>query len=370
MNSQSDSKTCRWGIMSTATIGQKNWQAIRLSGNGTVAAVASRNLSSSEKYINQLQAAVPFDTVPRAVEGYQSLIDSPEIDAVYIPLPTGMRREWVIKAAEAGKHVLCEKPCASSYAELQEMVEVCRKNNVQFMDGIMYMHGPRLNSVREAIDTKIGKIKRIATQFSFFGDEEFDEGNIRTNSVLEPFGCLGDLGWYTIRFALWVMNYQLPNKVYGRMISTYKRDDSPNPVPMEIECGLQFADGVTSSFYNSFLTGHQQWAHVSGTEGSVHIPDFVLPFEGKEAKFSIFNSQFTATDCDFTMAENRTEVVVEESGNSAPNSQETNLFRNFASLALSGKADEHWGEVALMTQRVMDACKASAENDGAAIDLC
>ena len=290
MNSQSDSKTCRWGIMSTATIGQKNWQAIRLSGNGTVAAVASRNLSSSEKYINQLQAAVPFETVPEAVEGYQSLIDSPEIDAVYIPLPTGMRREWVIKAAEAGKHVLCEKPCALSYAELQEMVEVCRKNSVQFMDGIMYMHGPRLNSVREAIDTKIGKIKRITTQFSFFGDEEFDEGNIRTNSVLEPFGCLGDLGWYTIRFALWVMNYQLPNKVYGRMISTYKRDDSPNPVPMEIECGLQFADGVTSSFYNSFLTGHQQWAHVSGTEGSVHIPDFVLPFEGKEAKFSIFNS--------------------------------------------------------------------------------
>eukprot|EP01047_Picozoa_sp_COSAG01_P016371 COSAG01_NODE_837_length_13203_cov_13.695055_3_plen_371_part_00 len=370
MNSQTDSKVCRWGIMSTATIGQKNWQAIQLSGNGTVAAVASRNLSSSENFINQLQASVPFEPAPLAVEGYQALLDSPEIDAIYIPLPTGMRREWVIKAAEAGKHVLCEKPCASSYADLQEMVAACRKNNVQFMDGIMYMHGERLNSIRNAIDTKIGKIKRIATQFSFFGDQEFDEGNIRTNSELEPFGCLGDLGWYTIRFALWAMNYQLPKQVYGRMISAYKREDSPSSVPMEIECGMQFEDGVTSSFYNSFLTGHQQWAHVSGTEGSVYVPDFVLPFEGTEAKHSIYRPEFTVNDCDFAMAENREDVIVEEAGNSSANSQETNLFRNFAEIAMSGQTDEHWVEAALMTQRVMDACKKSAENGGVAIDLC
>ena len=369
MNSKSDSKICRWGIMSTATIGQKNWQAIKLSGNGTVAAVASRNLASSEAYIKQLQSTVAFEAVPDAVEGYQALLDSPEIDAVYIPLPTGMRREWVIKAAQAGKHVLCEKPCASSYSELKEMVAACRKNNVQFMDGIMYMHGPRLKSIRNAIDTKIGKIKRIATQFSFCGDQEFDEGNIRTNSELEPFGCLGDLGWYTIRFALWAMNYQMPKQVYGRMISDYKREDSPKAVPMEIECGLQFDDGVTSSFYNSFLTGHQQWAHVSGTEGSVYVPDFVLPFEGQETKYSIFKSEFRVNDCDFAMAENREDFTIEESGNSAVNSQETNLFRNFAAIALSGEAEAHWADVALMTQRVMDACKESAENGGIAITL-
>ena len=75
MNSKSDSKICRWGIMSTATIGQKNWQAIKLSGNGTVAAVASRNLASSEAYIKQLQSTVAFETVPDAVEGYQALLD-------------------------------------------------------------------------------------------------------------------------------------------------------------------------------------------------------------------------------------------------------------------------------------------------------
>ena len=70
------------------------------------------------------------------------------------------------------------------------------------------------------------------------------------------------------------------------------------------------------------------------------------------------------------MIENREDVIVEESGNSAANSQESSLFRNFATLALSGETDDHWGEIALMTQRVMDACKESAENGGTAIDLC
>ncbi|MCP4481171.1 MAG: gfo/Idh/MocA family oxidoreductase, partial [Planctomycetaceae bacterium] len=72
----------------------------------------------------------------------------------------------------------------------------------------------------------------------------------------------------------------------------------------------------------------------------------------------------------FAMAENREDVIVEEAGNSSANSQEANLFRNFAEIAISGQTDDHWGEAALMTQRVMDACKKSAENGGVAIELC
>ncbi len=71
------------------------------------------------------------------------------MDAVYIPLPTGLRQEWVVRAAEAGKHVICEKPCAVSAADLSEMISACRKNRVQFMDGVMFMHNPRLGRVRE-----------------------------------------------------------------------------------------------------------------------------------------------------------------------------------------------------------------------------
>ncbi len=173
------------------------------------------------------------------------------------------------------------------------------------MDGVMYMHSQRMNRIRASIDTRVGKLKRIATQFSFCGGQEFDAGNIRTNSVLEPFGCLGDLGWYTIRFALWVMNYQAPKSVSARMLTAFKRDDSPDSVPMEIEGSLDFGDGVSSSFYNSFVTGHQQWAHVSGTEGVVSIPDFVLPYQGEQATFSSSRPEFTTVGCDFSMIENR-----------------------------------------------------------------
>jgi hypothetical protein len=136
-----------------------------------------------------------------------------------------------------------------------------------------------------------------------------------------------------------------------------------------MECGLHFDNGVTSSFYNSFVTGHQQWAHVSGTEGCVFIPDFVLPFAGKEAKFSVFNPEFSVDDCDFAMAENREDVVIEEPGNSDVNSQETHLYRNFGNIVLSGVVVKHWADIALLTQRVMDGCIESANDGGRAVEL-
>jgi hypothetical protein len=103
------------------------------------------------------------------------------------------------------------------------------------------------------------------------------------------------------------MNYQMPISVRGNMLLSHKRKESPDFVPMEIECELQFENGVSSTFYNSFATGHQQWAHVSGTEGVVYIPDFVLPFAGDHARFSITKPEFVVNDCDFEMQENREE---------------------------------------------------------------
>ncbi|MFT7631173.1 MAG: putative dehydrogenase [Mariniblastus sp.] len=364
-----ESQVVRWGIMSTASIAPKNWQAIHRSGNGKVVAVASRSLASSQQFIADCQAVVSFDEVPRAIEGYDELLAADDIDAVYIPLPTGLRHEWVIKAAQAGKHVMCEKPCADSLEQLTEMVAACEKNNVQFMDGVMYMHAQRMNQVREAIDQKVGKIKRIATQFSFFGGNEFDKGNIRTNSKLECFGCLGDLGWYTIRFTLWAMNYQAPVSVTARMLNAHHRDDSPDAVPMEIDCFLDFGGGTTATFYNSFINGHQQWAHVSGTEGFVHVPDFVLPYEGDQTKFSYCQPAFDVNGCDFVMTENRTDVAIDEAGNSAANSPEANLFRRFGEIVLSGEVDSHWPKISLLTQRVLDACLESAQNDGRRVEF-
>ncbi|MEL7496282.1 MAG: Gfo/Idh/MocA family oxidoreductase [Planctomycetota bacterium] len=353
---------CRWGFMSTATIGQKNWLAIKNSGNGTVAAVASRSVEKAQAFIDQCQSDAPQSATPVAFGSYDELIASDAIDAVYIPLPTGLRHDWVIKAAEHGKHVMCEKPCARDVTELKAMVDACAANNVQFMDGIMYMHTDRLQKLREVLDSDqgIGKLKRIAMQFSFCSDSEFKEGNIRTNSELEPHGCLGDLGWYTIRLALFIMNYQMPVSVSATMINQFQRPDSPAAVPMELECRLKFNDDVTATFYNSFLTGHQQWAHISGTEGHIKIKDFVLPYSGKSTSFYLARPDFAVDGCDFTMVENRTDFMLDESGNSATDAQETKLFRTFANCVVEGKIDPFWPEASMKTQQILDACMKAA----------
>jgi predicted dehydrogenase len=356
--------SCRWGILGTATIARKNWQAIRRSGNGRVVAVASRTADRARQFIDACQREQPFESVPQAC-GYEELLRRGDVDAVYIPLPTGLRKEWVIRAAEAGKHVLCEKPCAVSSADLFEMTAACGRNNVQFMDGVMFMHSRRLPAIREVLNAgRIGELRRIAVQFSFRAADEFLRENIRVSSELEPHGCLGDLGWYCIRLALWTMEYKSPRSVTGRLLGQAGRPDSPQRVPTEFSGELLFDGGVSAGFYCSFLAEHQQWANLSGSRGYLHWSDFVLPFFGTEASFDVENSAFAIEGCEFHMQRRRQTVSVPEYANSHATSQETNMIRTFSKLVLAGYVDPHWPDVALQTQRVMDACLASARSDG------
>ncbi len=110
-------KKLRIGFLSTAGIGKKNWKAIFNSGNGIVTAVASRDLNKSREFIDECQGKFAFAQKPMALGSYEELLALPDVDAVYIPLPTGLRQKWVLRAAAAGKHVICEKPCGISTAE-------------------------------------------------------------------------------------------------------------------------------------------------------------------------------------------------------------------------------------------------------------
>ena len=362
-------RVCRWGILGTAFIARKNWKGIRNAGNSRLVAVASRSRERAAEFIGECQSHVPFDPVPQPCGTYEELLARDDVDAVYVPLPTGIRKEWVVRAAEAGKHVLCEKPCGVNAADVREMLDACRRNNVQFMDGVMFMHSARLPKLREALDdgASVGRIKRIASQFSFRAPDEFLTGNIRVSSELEPLGCLGDLGWYTIRFALWAMKYQLPERVGGRLLAQQGRGDSPSPVPTEFSAELFFPGGVSASFYTSFLTENQQWVNVSGTKGFLTVPDFVLPHFGAESAFTVTNAVYQVHGCDFNMEDHTRRVAAAESSNSFPNAQEANMVRTFADLVLAGKLDPSWGEIALKTQQVMDACVESSRRDGALV---
>ena len=362
---------CRWGILGTANIARKNWRSIRNAGNASLTAVASRDRDRAARFIAECQADCPFPAEPHACRDYGMLLQREDVDAVYIPLPTGLRREWVIRAAEAGKHVMCEKPCAINAADLRTMLDACRKNNVQFMDGVMFMHSRRLDALRAVLDDgeSIGPIRRIASQFSFRAPDEFVRGNIRVSSELEPAGCLGDLGWYNIRFALWTMNYQLPHRVTGRLLSQHGREDSPQPVPTEFSGELLYDGGVSAGFYCSFLTGHQQWANISGTRGHVTVPDFTLPNHGCEVAFHVERSGLEIAGTEFRLGYYPRRVAVAEYSSGHPTAQETNLFRNFSALALSGKPDPVWGDIALQTQQVLDACLESAQNGSQPVPL-
>jgi predicted dehydrogenase len=347
-------KKMRWGILGTAGIARKNWRAIRDSGNSIISAVASRDIGRSRNFVRECQGELPFDAEPEMLGSYEELIASPDVDAIYVPLPTGLRKEWVLRAASAGKHVLCEKPCGLRAADVREMIEACRKNRVQFMDGVMFMHNPRLNRVRELLDdgAGIGRVKRITSIFTFRATDEFFGANIRLHSELEPTGCLGDLGWYCIRIALWTMNWKQPREVTGRVLSQRGNASSPAPAPTDFSGELIFDDDTSAGFYCSFLVENQQWVDISGEKGNLRIADFVHPFSIHEPAFEWNRHEVRVKCCDCESDHSDSKFVAQDSA----------MFRNFANQARSGKLNEDWPEVALKTQQVLDACMESARN--------
>jgi predicted dehydrogenase len=274
-----------------------------------------------------------------------------------------------VKAAQAGKHVMVEKPCGVTTADVQKMVDACKAANVQFMDGVMFMHSARMNAMRSVLDdgVSVGQIRRIASHFSFCADDSWVQSNIRASSQLEPAGCLGDLGWYTIRIILFAMKYEMPLEVRGRILHGVKRADSTDVVPMEFQGEMHFANGVSATFFNSFRANHQQWAHVSGSKGYLQINDFVLPYLGNEVSFEVGNHNFAADGCVVTMEKHLATKSLSEYSNNHRNAQETGLFRTFADLVNSGKRDEFWPDVALKTQRILDAALNSANNGCSAV---
>jgi len=347
-------KKLRFGFLSTANIGRKNWKAIFHSGNSIVSAVASRDVQKSRKFIDDCQREFAFAETPRAFGSYAELIASPDVDAIYFPLPTGLRKEWVVRAAAAGKHIVCEKPCAANLAELDEMLTVCCENQVQFMDGVMFMHNPRLPKIRAVLDDgrSVGPLRRIVSNFGTPNDEAFFLNNIRADAGLEPAGSLGDLGWYSIYFALWIMNWRLPDTVCGRILSSSARG-----APVDFTGELVFAGGVSAGFYCSFRMAWQQWAHVSGDKGWLRLPDFVQPFNSYEPAFEL-NEKTVMVSGDV-----KCPPGVDPFLRGHATAQDTQMWRNFARQVFSGQLNDDWPMWSRQTQMVMDACLESARRD-------
>ncbi|MBN3779388.1 Gfo/Idh/MocA family oxidoreductase [Burkholderia sp. Ac-20345] len=360
-------ESCRWGILGTASIAKKNWHSIINAGNSRIVAVGSRSGENAQRFIDECQASVPTAYPVEAVSGYEALIARKDIDALYIPLPTTVRTEWAVTAAAAGKHIVIEKPCGIDATDLQRIVDAADASGVQVMDGVMFQHSSRLQSMRSILDddTSVGDIRRIASHFSFVADDAW----IQRNSLVEPAGCLGDIGWYNIRLILFALNYAMPVEVRGRILNGVQRSDGSGVTPIEFEGTLQFAGGVTATLYNAFDTSRQQWAYISGSKGYLHLKDFVLPHYGNEVSFTVGNDSFGGSGCYFNLERHERTIALQEYSNNHPSAQETGLFRTFADLVLTGKRDRFWPDVAMKTQRILDTLLESANAGGVPIVL-
>lgn len=317
----------RWGIMSTANIATKVGNAIHLADGAELVAIASRTQKRAEAWAYE-------HNVPRAYGNYEDLLNAPDVDAIYLPTPPSMHAEWTIKAAEHGKHVLCEKPLSITTDEAIAMADACQRNGVQLMDGVMWVHHKRTAEMRKIIDGgTLGRLRRVTAAFTFNWDT-IPENNIRAQKEAGG-GCLGDLGYYCVRAILWAFG-DLPTQVFGTA-----RDKAG--VEFNLSGLLWFADERMASFDCGFDTGSRKWFEVAGTKGSLICDDFTVPWSAETARFWIHGTG--GKD-----AEHRIEGCI----------QEVEMIERFSNIVRTGELDTHWPTVAIDTMRVCDALLASA----------
>ncbi len=196
----------RWGILSTAKIGVAKVIPAMQRGEFTeVVAIASRSLEKATAAASNLGIA-------RAHGSYEDLLADPEVDAIYNPLPNDQHVPWSIRALEAGKHVLCEKPIAVTAAEGEKLVAAGAKfPHLKLMEAFMYRHHPQWRLAKELVTSgRIGTLRTIQTFFSFFND---DPHNIRHDPAMGG-GGLMDIGCYAISLSRWIMDAE-PERVSG-----------------------------------------------------------------------------------------------------------------------------------------------------------
>ena len=181
----------KWGILSTASINDRFLAGARKSSALEVVAVASRDAATAERYAAQHQIA-------RAHGSYESLLADPQVEAVYISLPNSLHVEWTVRALEAGKHVLCEKPLDRRVAQVERAFDVAQREGRLLMEAIMYRHHPQsARLVGLVADGAIGRVRVIRGTFSYFAH---DPSNVRLSAGLDG-GALMDLGCYCVSAA-------------------------------------------------------------------------------------------------------------------------------------------------------------------------
>jgi predicted dehydrogenase len=251
----------RWGILSTARIATETViPAIQASSaRGDVAAIASRNPESAA-------AAAARLGISRAYGSYEELLDDPDIDAIYNPLPNHLHVPWSVRALEAGKHVLCEKPLARNVAEAMILVEAGRRHpELKVMEAFMYKFHPQWRKVQSLVEEgAIGELRTVSTVFAYFAD---NPANIRNMAAIGGGGLL-DIGCYAISVPRFLFNAEPV-----RLVATLEFD--PRFATDRLDSAiLQFEQG-TATFTCATQLDPYQRVTIHGTSGSIEVE---IPF--------------------------------------------------------------------------------------------
>ena len=249
----------RWGVLSAANIGRKAFipGVQKFAERSEIVAIGSRNKDVADQVAENLG-------IPQAYGSYDELLAS-DVDALYIPLPNHMHAEWSMKAADAGKHVLCEKPLAMSAAQAQEMADHFRAAGLVLREAFMYRHHPQWIRVKEIMDSSgLGELRSIQTWFSYFNRNPDDIRNILEYGG----GAVMDIGCYPINLSRWLF------------------DDEPYEIESAVHRDPDFGTDTLTSAVLRFRDAHgtftcstqlhdDQRVHIRGTSGLI---DIEIPF--------------------------------------------------------------------------------------------
>ena len=261
------SRKVNWGILSTARIGlNKVIPAIQQSENGRVVAIASRTLSKAREAAKSLG-------IPESFGSYGELIESSSVDAIYIPLPNSLHREFTILSAEQGKHVLCEKSLALNADECEEMIASCESNNVWLMEAFMYRFHPQIVKLKEIVEA--GSIGEISSIRAAFRTTQADLSNIRYKKELGG-GSLYDLGCYCVNVIRLLVGNE-PNRIRGM-----SRFSDRTGVDVAFVGMLDFPGLEVGLFDCAFRNVFHQRLEVLGDRGTLELPAPFLPGDTPE----------------------------------------------------------------------------------------
>ncbi|CAL1406187.1 unnamed protein product [Linum trigynum] len=345
----------RFGIIGCSRLAKKVTRAILLSPATTLHAISS----ASPEEAKQFAVANELPETVRICSSHEEVVDDPDVDAVFVPVPVGQHSRWGVAVAEKKKHLLMEKPGAVDLGELDKVLEACERNGVQFMDATMWLHHPRTGKMKELIsDPKlVGNIGLIHTTSTAFIPRQFFETAVPAGKpAMETMGAVGELGWYGIGAVLWAKDFHLPSSV------TALPDITKSSTGVILSCSAQLhyeQDNTVGIIHCSFLSHLTMELEIVGVNGSLYLGDFILPYKEQSAEFNFtWMAKFVERDLGWNVKPEKVEVVNEVS-------QEVLMVEEFARLVQGIKAgsppDVKWAEICRKTQLVLDSVMKSIE---------